>query len=259
MNGRVLIVAGSDSGGGAGIQADIKAVTALGGYAATAITALTAQNTTGVYGVQEVPVDFIAQQMELVLRDIGADALKTGMLHSPAVLDCVAEIFAREAAGIPLVVDPVLASTGGQTLVEAAVPEALRAQLLPLTALVTPNLAEAEALTGVPVTDADSMAAAGRALLDTGVGAVLIKGGHLAGDPMDLLLTEAGAEKFSAPRLEVPDVRGTGCALSAAIATGLARGLPIRSAVVEGRRFVRDSLRTAAPAGSGAWHLGDAT
>lgn len=253
---RALTIAGSDPSGGGGVQRDLMTFAALGISGTSCLSSLTAQNTTGVVETLAVSGTFLARQIEALLVDLPPDASKTGLLPSAEAVSVVASFAGRLG---PLVVDPVLASTGGQTLVEAAVPEALRAQLLPLTALVTPNLAEAEALTGVPVTDADSMAAAGRALLDTGVGAVLIKGGHLAGDPMDLLLTEAGAEKFSAPRLEVPDVRGTGCALSAAIATGLARGLPIRSAVVEGRRFVRDSLRTAAPAGSGAWHLGDAT
>lgn len=253
---RALTIAGSDPSGGGGIQRDLMTFAALGISGTSCLSSLTAQNTNGVVETLAVSGTFLARQIETLLVDLPPDASKTGLLPSAEAVSVVASFAGRLG---PLVVDPVLASTGGQTLVEVAVPEALRAQLLPLTALVTPNLAEAEALTGVPVTDADSMAAAGRALLDTGVGAVLIKGGHLAGDPIDLLLTEAGAEKFSAPRLEVPDVRGTGCALSAAIATGLARGLPIRSAVVEGRRFVRDLLRTAAPVGSGAWHLGEAT
>lgn len=252
MKGRVLIAAGSDSGGGAGIQADIKAVTALDGFAATAITALTAQNTTGVFGVHEVPVDFIAQQIELVLRDIGADALKTGMLHSPAVLDCVGETFAREAPGVPLVVDPVMVAKGGASLLQDEARLMLRTKLLPLASVLTPNIPEAEILAGMTIADEDAMHEAGRRLLDLGPRAVLMKGGHMDGPELvDLLITDAGVERFTGPRLDTPHTHGTGCTLASAIAAGLAQGMALAPAVRRARAYVQEAIRTAPGYGQG--------
>ena len=252
MKGRVLIAAGSDSGGGAGIQADIKAVTALGGYAATAITALTAQNTTGVHGVHEVPVDFIRQQIELVLRDIGADALKTGMLHSPSVLDCVAESFAREAPGTPLVVDPVMVAKGGASLLQEEARSLLRKRLIPLATVITPNVPEAEILAGMDIPDEAAMAEAGRRLLALGPAAVLMKGGHLEGaETVDLLVTAAGIERLASPRIDTVHAHGTGCTLASAIATGLAQGLALSPAVGRARAYVQEAIRTAPGYGQG--------
>src|SRR6185503_12005551 len=179
MNGRVLIVAGSDSGGGAGIQADIKAVTAMNGFAATAITALTAQNTMGVHGVVPVDPAFIRQQIEVVLTDIGADALKTGMLHSAEVIDTVIATLKRHAPGVPLVVDPVMVAKGGHRLLLSDAETALRDRLLPLAALLTPNLPEAEVLAGFPVRTEADMRRAAEKLVALGAKAVLMKGGHL--------------------------------------------------------------------------------
>ena len=167
--GRVLIVAGSDSGGGAGIQADLKTVTALGGFAATAITALTAQNTEGVHGVLPIPVDFIRQQIRVVLRDIGADALKCGMLHDVATIEAVCDELAAEAPGVPLVADPVMVAKGGHALLQPDAVETLKRRLLPLAAIITPNLPEAEVLLGRPIPDAAAMPAAAQALLALGV------------------------------------------------------------------------------------------
>ena len=252
MKGRVLIAAGSDSGGGAGIQADIKAVTALGGYAATAITALTAQNTTGVHRVHEVPVDFIRQQIELVLRDIGADALKTGMLHSPSVLDCVAESFAREAPGTPLVVDPVMVAKGGASLLQEEARSLLRKRLIPLATVITPNVPEAEILAGMDIPDEAAMAEAGRRLLALGPAAVLMKGGHLEGaETVDLLVTAAGIERLASPRIDTVHTHGTGCTLASAIATGLAQGLALSPAVGRARAYVQEAIRTAPGYGQG--------
>ena len=174
MTGRVLIIAGSDSGGGAGIQADLKAVTALGGYAATAITALTAQNTEGVHGVLPIPVDFIRQQMRVVLRDIGADALKTGMLHDSPTIEAVCDEIAAEAPGVPLVADPVMVAKGGHALLQPDAVETLKRRLLPLAAVITPNLPEAEVLTGLAIADEPGMRRAIAALLAMGVRAVLL-------------------------------------------------------------------------------------
>lgn len=250
IRGRVLAVAGSDSGGGAGIQADIKTITALGGYAMTAVTALTAQNTQGVFGVFEVPPDFIRRQMELCLSDIGADAVKTGMLASAAVIEAVAG--ALRGCPAPLVVDPVMVAKGGAPLLSPDAVGALREKLLPLAAVLTPNLPEAEALAGMRVAGVDDMQKAGDALRAAGAGAVLMKGGHLAGGRViDLLVTRAGAETFEGPRIAGRNTHGTGCTLASAIATGLAQGLALRDAVRRARAFVQEAIRTAPDLGHG--------
>lgn len=250
--GRVLIVAGSDSGGGAGIQADIKAVTALGGHAATAITALTAQNTTGVYGIHEVPLDFLRQQMELVLEDIGADCIKTGMLHSPEVIHLVADVLEAQAPGVPLVVDPVMVAKGGARLLQEQATEALRKRLLPMASVLTPNLPEAEILAGRPIAGLDDQRAAGAALKAMGAAAVLMKGGHLEGPEVnDLLLGDGGERLFTAARLETRHTHGTGCTLASAIACGLALGRELETAVAEARDYVLEAIRTAPGLGRG--------
>jgi hydroxymethylpyrimidine/phosphomethylpyrimidine kinase len=252
MLGRVLVVAGSDSGGGAGIQADIKAITALGAYAATAITALTAQDTTGVHGVMPVPPAFVRLQMERVLADIGADAVKTGMLGEAAIVHAVADVLAVRAEGVPLVVDPVMVATSGARLLEDAAVEALLARLLPAATLLTPNLPEAEALTGMRVTDLATMRQAALALRDLGARAVLLKGGHLPGDVVtDLLVTPHGEEAFSAPRIASRHTHGTGCTLASAIAAGLAQGLGLHDAVRRARAYVREAIAHAPGLGSG--------
>src|SRR5471030_1742670 len=203
MKGRVLIVAGSDSGGGAGIQADIKAVTAMNGFAATAITALTAQNTLGVHGVVPVDPAFIRQQIEVVLADIGADALKTGMLHSAEVIATVVACFKAHAAGIPLVLDPVMVAKGGHRLLLSEAETALRDTLLPMAALLTPNLPEAEVLVGFPVRVEADMHRAARRLLALGAKAVLMKGGHLEGDRVvDVLFHNGRVERFEDTRIK---------------------------------------------------------
>lgn len=252
MKGRVLIVAGSDSGGGAGIQADIKAVTAMNGFAATAITALTAQNTEGVHGVVGVEPTFIAQQIEVVLTDIGADALKTGMLHSAEVIGVVAAGIARHAAGTPLVVDPVMVAKGGHRLLLTEAEAALRDTLLPMAALITPNLPEAEVLVGFPVrTEADMKRAAER-LAMLGAGAVLMKGGHLEGDRVvDLLFHEGRFDRFEGARIPSRSTHGTGCTLASAIAAGLAQKMTLRDAVARARDYVRRAIETAPGFGRG--------
>jgi hydroxymethylpyrimidine/phosphomethylpyrimidine kinase len=253
MLGRVLIVAGSDSGGGAGIQADIKTVTALGGYAMTAITALTAQNTLGVFGIVAIDPAFVGQQMELVLSDIGADVIKTGMLHSRAVIDVVADRIESFASRVPLVVDPVMVAKGGASLIEPNAQSALRERLLPRAALITPNAPEAAALTGVPVARLDDLARAADRLLTLGAAAVLVKGGHLDGDVVvDLLRTADGTERrFEAPRLETRSTHGTGCTLASAIAAGIADGLTLEHAVERGHAYLQKALRTAPGLGQG--------
>jgi len=249
---RVLIIAGSDSGGGAGIQADIKTVTALGGYAMTAVTALTAQNTQGVFDVMGVEPGFIAQQIRLVLDDIGADALKTGMLHNAAVIETVADTIVETASMIPLVVDPVMFAKGGHSLLEDAAMSALKQRLLPMAAVLTPNIPEAEALCGASIGDVDAMAEAARDIAALGPSAVLVKGGHLpGGEVTDVLFQDGAVEVFPDTRIDTPHTHGTGCTLASAIATGLAQGLALTDSVRRARAYVRAAISTAPGIGTG--------
>jgi hydroxymethylpyrimidine/phosphomethylpyrimidine kinase len=249
--GRVLIIAGSDSGGGAGIQADIKAVTALGGYAATAVTAVTVQNTLGVTGVHPIPVDVVVAQARAVLDDIGADAIKTGMLGDVAMVEAVARVL-EGAAGIPAVIDPVMVAKGGAALLAGDAVGAVRRLLVPRAALLTPNAPEAEALTGLAVATTDDLRRAGEALLQAGAKAVLMKGGHIAGDRMvDILMTPAGETAFEAERLQTRHTHGTGCTLASACAAGLAQGLPLTGAVAQAWAYVQEALARAPGFGKG--------
>ncbi len=249
MRGRVLIVAGSDSGGGAGIQADIKAVTALGGFAMTAITALTAQNTEGVHGVLPIPTGFIRQQMDAVLSDLGADALKTGMLHDSPTITAVCDAL---PPGIPLVADPVMVAKGGHPLLQPDAVETLKRRLIPRAMVITPNLPEAEVLTGLRITTEAEMQAAMAALLSLGAEAVLLKGGHLDGPVVvDLLGTPAGITRFEDARIETRHTHGTGCTLASAIAAGIAQRLPLPEAVARARRYVRAAILAAPGFGRG--------
>jgi hydroxymethylpyrimidine/phosphomethylpyrimidine kinase len=251
--GRVLVIAGSDSGGGAGIQADIKTITALGAYAATAITALTAQNTLGVHAVHPVPLDFLREQMRCVLSDIGADVIKTGMLGNAATIEAVCDVLDELAPDTHVVVDPVMVAKGGARLLADDALATLKRRLLPRAAILTPNLPEAEALCGFPIADPAAMRHAAAMLLTLGVPAVLLKGGHLPGKELiDLLATEAGVEEFSATRIVTRHTHGTGCTTASAIAAGLARGMPLRAAVMRARAYVRAAI-LAAP-GFGAGH-----
>ena len=250
--GRVLIVAGSDSGGGAGIQADIKAVSALGAYAATAITALTAQNTLGVHGVLPIPVDFIRQQIHVVLADIGADCIKTGMLHDAPVIDAVIAALEADAPGVPLVVDPVMVAKGGASLLQPDAVRALRERLVPRATVLTPNVPEAEALTGLAIRDDAGMKEAADVLLALGAKAVLLKGGHLEGPVVrDLLVTKEGTRVFENPRIDTPHTHGTGCTLASAIAAGLAEGFPLAAAVARAEDYLHEAIRTAPGLGHG--------
>lgn len=253
MMGRVLIVAGSDSSGGAGIQADIKTVTALGGYAMTAITALTAQNTEGVTAIHEVPADFVAEQMRVTLTDIGADCIKLGMLHRPEVIEAVADVLIGYAAATPVVVDPVMIAKGGASLLEAAAVAALKARILPLATLTTPNIPEAEVLSGIEIRSPADIESAAGVIAEMSGGAVLLKGGHAAGDTVsDLLRTADGViGAFSGPRIESRHTHGTGCTLAAAIATGIAQGLSMVDAVGRARAYVVRAIETAPGLGKG--------
>lgn len=249
---RVLIVAGSDSGGGAGLQADIKTVTVLGGYAATAVTAVTVQNTKGVEGVYPMPADVVAAQMRAVLSDIGADAVKLGMLHDAEIISAVARSLDEDAPGTPVVLDPVMVAKGGARLLDEAAEAALREQLLPRARLITPNVPEAEALTGLTIDSVDLMKKAGEQLKREGAGAVLVKGGHLEGPVIsDILVSEEGVEVFSAPRIETRHTHGTGCTLASALAVFIAEGAPLSRAVVKARAYVLEAIRQAPGLGEG--------
>ena len=252
MKGRVLIVAGSDSGGGAGIQADIKAVTALGAFAMTAVTALTAQNTEGVANVLPVPPGFIREQMNVVVSDLGVDAVKTGMLHDAAVIEAVAEGLAQLDPPVPVVVDPVMVAKGGHRLLEASAVEALTRLMLPRASLITPNVPEAEALAGMAILDVADMRRAAARLMAFGCAAVLLKGGHLPGERVtDLLATREGVETFESARIETRHTHGTGCTLASAVAAGLAQGMSLREAVIRARHYVLLAMASAPGYGRG--------
>lgn len=249
--GRVLIIAGSDSGGGAGLQADIKAVTMLGGHAATAVTAITVQNTLGVHGVHPLPLDLIEAQARAVLDDIGTDAIKTGMLGSVEVVERVAAIL--QTSDAPVVVDPVMVAKGGHALLEDRAIAAVRALMIPRAALLTPNAPEAEALTGLTVADLDGKRRAGEALLKLGARAVLMKGGHVedGASVIDLLLTPCGETLLEGPRIDTRHTHGTGCTLASACAAGLALGRPLEVAVAEAWAYVGEAIRRAPGLGGG--------
>ena len=252
MIARVLAIAGSDSGGGAGIQADIKTITALGGYAMSAITALTAQDTKTVYEIVALDPGFIDRQIEVCLGDIGADAIKTGMLHDAPVIEAVAQAIAEHGAGLPLVSDPVMVAKGGAALLEPGAVDSLKRVLLPMVTLLTPNLPEAEILAGMAINNLGEMKRAAESLRSLGPQVVLLKGGHLAGDTIhDILATEDGIEIYDSPRIETSNTHGTGCTLASAIATGLAQGMALLDAVARARAYVQEAIRTAPGLGVG--------
>lgn len=250
--GRVLIIAGSDSGGGAGIQADIKAVTCLGAFAMTAITALTAQNTRGVFGIHPVPEAFVREQIRVVMDDLGADCIKIGMLGTASIIDAVAAALEDFAPDVPVVLDPVMVAKGGHRLLEEDAVAALKTRLLPRAAVVTPNLPEAAVLIGRDlITEAD-MDGAVDALRGLSARAVLLKGGHLEGSRLlDLLIEPTGVTRFEGRRLETAHTHGTGCTLSSAIAAGIAQGQDLRDAVARARDYVRVAIETAPGLGHG--------
>lgn len=251
MKGRVLVIAGSDSGGGAGIQADIKTLTALGAYAATAVTALTAQDTRGVHQIMSVPAAFIARQIGVVLEDIGADAIKLGMLGDAAVVEAVAGAV-RGRPSVPLVLDPVMVAKGGATLAGGAAVAAMRRLLIPKAALITPNVPEAEVLAGTRIPDLAAMRDVAVSLLTLGASAVLLKGGHVPGETVvDILATPDGVEALEAPRIESRHTHGTGCTLASAIAAGLAQGMGLPASVRRARAYVRAAIAVAPGFGAG--------
>jgi hydroxymethylpyrimidine/phosphomethylpyrimidine kinase len=256
--GRVLIIAGSDSGGGAGIQADIKTVTALGGYAMTAITAVTVQNTIGVTNVHAVPPEIVREQIEAVMGDLGADVWKLGMMGSAAHVRTVMEAWYALGEGVPVVLDPVMIAKGGASLLAGDAIAVIRDELMPVAAIVTPNAPEAEALTGVEVRGLDGQIDAAEVLVEQlGAFSALVKGGHIEGDTIrDVLLTREGYRVFESPRIDTRATHGTGCTLASAIAAHLARGHALEPAVEKARAYLMEAIRRAPGLGKGHQPLG---
>jgi hydroxymethylpyrimidine/phosphomethylpyrimidine kinase len=249
---RVLIIAGSDSSGGAGIQADIKTATALGAYAMTAITTVTVQDTKRVYAVQAIQPKLVQEQIVRVLADIGADAIKIGMLGDAAIVRAVADILKKSAKRIPIVLDPVMVAKGGSRLLATSAVAALKRELLPLATLVTPNLPEAAALTGVKGKKNEDIVRAGHKLIEMGANAALIKGGHSTKATVDDVLVWAkGVDIYAFPRIKTKHTHGTGCTLSTAIACYLGQGLPLAAAIGRAREYVQKAIETAPGFGHG--------
>jgi hydroxymethylpyrimidine kinase / phosphomethylpyrimidine kinase / thiamine-phosphate diphosphorylase len=247
---RVLTIAGSDSGGGAGIQADLKTITALGGFGMTVITALTAQNTLGVQGVYEIPVEFIEKQFDSVAADIGVDAAKTGMLSSSEIIRSVARKI-RHYRIRKLVVDPVMVAKGGSPLLREEARGALVKELIPLATVATPNIPEAEVLAGMRIVTKDNMKKAAVKIYRLGAKNVVVKGGHLEGDAMDLLFDGKTFYEITAKRIDTKHTHGTGCTFASAIATGLARGDGVPEAVNRAKDYVTEAIRFGLPLGGG--------
>jgi hydroxymethylpyrimidine/phosphomethylpyrimidine kinase len=255
MIARILTIAGSDSGGGAGIEADIKTISALGGYACTTITAVTAQNTLGVAGIQVMPADFVTLSIRTVLDDIGVDAIKLGMLADAAIIRAVAAIIPPDKS---LVVDPVMVATSGAVLLRDDAISALRDQLIPRATIITPNLPEAAKITGLTLNGTKDYIAAGQSLRAMGAKTALIKGGHGEGDTLtDFLIHDGGVEWISLPRIDTTNTHGTGCTLAAAIATGLGQGLTLFDSVSRARHYLQAAIAGAPGFGAGrgpVWH-----
>ena len=247
---RLLIVAGSDSSGGAGIQADLKTASTLGVYGMTAITALTAQNTEGVFGVVDVDPEFVALQMRVCFDDVGCDAIKTGMLSNSGIIGAVADEISRHP-GIPLVVDPVMVSKSGNALLDPQAVSSLKEKLLPLAAVVTPNLDEAGALAGREVAGLDEMKEAARLIHGFGAQSVVVKGGHLEGEAVDVLFDGRHFVEFPQARVATRNSHGTGCIFASAVAAGLAKGKTLRESVALAKEFVTAAIREGLPLGHG--------
>lgn len=245
---RVLTIAGSDSGGGAGIQADLKTIAANGGYGFSVITALTAQNTKGVFGIHPVPVDFVRQQLEVVLSDIGADAIKIGMLFSAELIETIADVL-HVSKVKNIVLDPVMVATSGDKLLEDEAVSALQDKLIPMADLITPNLPEAAVLLGREIRSKEEQEQGAVELAGLGCSSVLVKGGHLGESSCDDLLYMANTQatrSYPVERIATDNTHGTGCTLSSAIATGLARGMNVEEAVTAGKEYITGAIRSGA-------------
>lgn len=248
----VLTVAGSDSSGGAGIQADLKTFAALGTYGMSCICALTAQNTKGVTMVVNTPVDMVRAQLEAIFDDIPPKAVKTGMLSSAPIVEAVADFFSSHR--VPLVVDPFMVATSGAVLLEKEAIQSYKEKLIPLSTLITPNIPEAEVLSGMSIKNEEDMKKAARALMDLGPSAVLVKGGHSVEDARDILYDGKEFHVFSGKRISTENTHGTGCTLSSAIAAGLAKGLSLADAVGEAKKYMEGAIAKAAEDSVGHGH-----
>ncbi len=251
---KALTIAGSDSGGGAGIQADLKTFNAFRVFGMSVVTAVTAQNSLGVQGVENLPPAFVAEQLKSVLADFGADAAKCGMLSTAAIIEAVASGLSERAVD-KLVVDPVMVAKSGDVLLRTDARQALIERILPRALVVTPNLPEAEVLAGMPVGDRPEMEEAARRIHGLGPRYVLVKGGHLKGDALDLLWNGKAFTAFSAPRIESRNTHGTGCTFSAAITAGLARGQALGDAIRDAKAYVTRAIREGFAAGRGVGQL----
>jgi hydroxymethylpyrimidine/phosphomethylpyrimidine kinase len=247
---RVLTIAGSDSCGGAGIQADLKTIMALGGFGMSVITALTAQNTLGIQDIYEISTEFVERQFESVMTDVGVDAAKTGMLANTGILKAVARMI-RKYGIKKVVVDPVMAAKGGEALIRGEAREALMSELLPLAFVVTPNIPEAEVLSEMKITSASSMKEAAKVIYRFGARNVVIKGGHLKGDAVDILYDGKKFRQFSAERIQKKVTHGTGCTFSAAIAALLAKGGSVSEAVEGAKTYITQAIKTSYGTGTG--------
>jgi hydroxymethylpyrimidine/phosphomethylpyrimidine kinase len=245
-----MTIAGSDSGGGAGIQADLKTFAALGVYGTSTLTAITAQNTLRVTAVHEIPTNIIAAQIEAVITDIGADAVKTGMLSSSAIVEVVAQELKRHRVEA-LVIDPVMVAKSGDPLLQKEAVEALRSKLVPMAAVVTPNIPEAEVLTGMKIASPEDMRQAAEQIIQMGARGVVVKGGHLEGPATDLFYDGSRFQEFTAPRINTGNTHGTGCTFASAIAAGLARGMSAIDSVAQAKEYVTEAIRRSFPIGQG--------
>jgi hydroxymethylpyrimidine/phosphomethylpyrimidine kinase len=245
-----MTIAGSDSGGGAGIQADLKTFAALGVYGTSALTAITAQNTVGVTAIHEVPIEMVAAQIEAVISDIGADAVKTGMLSSSAIIETVARELAHFRVD-RLVVDPVMVAKSGDRLLQEEALDSMRRSLLPLATVVTPNIPEAETLTDMKIETGEDARRAAEKIVSMGAKAVVVKGGHLPGPPVDLLYDGREFREFTAPRIDTKNTHGTGCTFASAVAAGLAKGMDVPDAVATAKEYVTEAIRQSFPIGEG--------
>ncbi len=253
-----MTIAGSDSGAGAGVQADLKTFAALGVYGTSVLTAITAQNTLAVTAVHEIPTDIIAAQIDAVVSDIGADSVKTGMLSSSEIIECVTASLkdaAERYSDIPglrrLVVDPVMVAKSGDSLLKEEAVGALRELLLPMAAVVTPNIPEAETLTGLTIVTDDDVRNAAQAIVAMGAASVVVKGGHREGPATDLYYDGRSFREFTTPRFETVNTHGTGCTFASAVAAGLAKGLQTEDAVGQAKEFVTEAIRRSFPIGQG--------
>lgn len=247
---RILTIAGSDSGGGAGIQADLKTITVLGGFGMSVITALTAQNTLGVKGVHDVPAEFVALQFDAVASDIGVDAAKTGMLSNVDIIRLIVSKIKQYAID-KLVVDPVMIAKGGASLIRSEAVDVMKELLIPLAFVVTPNIPEAEVITGMRISSIEDMKTAARNIMRLGARNVVVKGGHLHGDAVDVLYDGKDFREFHAERIDTRNTHGTGCTFSAALATFLGRSMPVSESVKEAKLYITRAIEHALEIGGG--------